>query len=279
MLGAALAAFLSTGCDRLVTPTAYDSFTAPLGYETSRLPAAIQGAAVCMESSRNDKTANLARVESMVATIVADRPETDVIVFPELCTSWLYAEEDPAGYYRAMAEPIPGPTTEAVKTMATRYGVAVVVGMAEVDADRYYSSQALLQPDGTLVRYRKRGLNERDIANGCTPGEGPVTAKIHGILVTFAICSDYQDPSAIRDLSLSEAPVVLASLATATVLNDAVDFFARSIGKWVVYSNGGGANSGTILPGRVFVADPTGTIHDLRAGPGTYAWFSMGVPE
>jgi hypothetical protein len=69
------------------------------------------------------------------------------------------------------------------------------------------------------LRYRKRGLNAGDVANGCTPGEGVLTAVIHGVTVTFAICSDYQDEGAIQDLSLSEAGVVLASLVTSTVLN------------------------------------------------------------
>lgn len=94
--------------------------------------------------------------------------------------------------------------------------------------------------------------------------------------VTFAICSDYQDEAVIRDLSVSEAVVVLASLVTSTVLNPEVDFFARSVGKWVVYSDGAGANSGMQMPGRVFLADPTGTVHDVHTGPGSYAWVSWG---
>ena len=178
-----------------------------------------------------------------------------------------------------MAETIPGPSTELVKDIALRLGVAIDFGLAEVEDDRYYNSQALLKADGSLVRYRRRGRNNGDIWNGCFPGEGVVTASIKGIGVTFAICSDYQDEAAVRDLSVCTSPVVLASLVTATVLNPRNDFFVRSIGKWVVYSNGGGNNSGMEMPGNVFVADPTGTVHDAESGPGSYSWFSVGIPE
>lgn len=266
-------------CGALITPTGFDSFTAPLGYDSADLTRRLRVAAVSMASSRDDKAANLASLERLVDTVLAEHADTDVVVFPELCTSWLYVEENPEPYYRSVAETIPGPSTETVRALAMDRDVAIVFGLAEVDGDRYYNSQAMLLSDGTLVRYRKRGLNSGDIANGCTPGEGPVTASIRGVEVTFAICSDYQDEATIRDLSLSDAGVVLASLVTSTVLNPDVDFFARSVGKWVVYSNGAGSNSGLEMPGRVFIADPTGTVHDAHTGAGSYAWLSLGVAE
>jgi predicted amidohydrolase len=270
-------ALLLSACGPLITPTGFDSFTAPQGYDTSGYSRFLEVAAVCMESARNDKQANLAAIDSMVGTIMGEHPDTDVVVFPELCTSWLYVASDPVGYYRSVAETIPGPSTDRVKEIALRYGVAVVFGLAEVDGDRFYNSQALLKADGTLVRYRKRGLNGGDTLNGCSRGDGVVASDIQGIGVTFMICSDYQDEAAIRDVSVCAAPVVLASLVTATVLNPSVDFLARSVGKWVVYANGGGSNSGSVMPGNVFVADPTGTVHDPRSGPGIYSWLRIEV--
>jgi hypothetical protein len=194
-----------------------------------------------------------------------------------MCTSWLYNAADPAGYFASVAETIPGPSTSVVAGLAATYNVSIVFGLAEVDGISRYNSQALLKPDGTLVRYRKRGLNQGDIANGCAPGAGLVSADIRGVAVTFAICSDYQDESVIRDVSTSSAPIVLASLVTATRLNNDVDFFARALGKWVVYANGGGVQSGATCPGFHFIADPVGTVHDPKDGPGSYSWMRMGV--
>jgi predicted amidohydrolase len=270
---------LFTSCEPFVTPTGFDGLVAPQGYDTSGSTRFLEAAAVCMETQRDDKEANLVAIESTVDAIVADHPETDVIVFPELCTSWLYVEADPTGYFRSVAEPIPGPSTDRVRDSAMQHQVAVVFGLAEPDGDHYHSAQALIRSDGSLVSYRKRGLNEGDLRGGCSPGEGVAESEIQGVGVTFAICSDCQDEAVIRDLSVCASPVVLASLVTATVLNPRVDFFARSIGKWVVYANGGGENSGFDMPGRVFIADPTGTVHAPGVGPGSRSgWACTGAP-
>ena len=176
-----------------------------------------------------------------------------------------------------MAESVPGPTTDSVSALATLHNVTIVFGMAESAGGKFHNSQVCAKPDGSLVTYRKRGLNAADIANGCLPGDGVVTTTIKGIEVTFAICSDYQSEAVISDISRSSASVVLMSLVTATVLNPGVDFFARAVSKWVVYANGGGTQGGLTYPGNIFVADPTGTVHDPNSGPGSYSWFRLGV--
>jgi len=267
-----------TSCDGLITPTGFDSFTAPLSYDTSEFSRYLEAAAVCMESSQYDKQANLDKIESSVETVMTNQPGTDVIVFPELCTGWVYYQDDPSGYFKSIAETIPGPSTDRVKDIALQFEVSIVFGLAEVDGSHYYNSQALLKADGSLVRYRKRGLNAGDILNGCSPGDGVVETDIQGVGITFIICSDYQDEAVIREVSVCDSPVVLASLVTATVLNPRVDFLTRSIGKWVVYSNGGGYNSVSEMPGNIFIADPTGTVRNAKSGPGAYSWFRIGVP-
>jgi 5-aminopentanamidase len=258
-------------------PTGYDSFTAAQGIDAGGCTAFLRAAAVSFQSDKTDKAANLRAMADLTARVMADHPDTDVIVFHELCLGWLTDSADPAAYFRSVAETIPGPSTASVADLAASHGVAIVFGMAEMVGEAYYNSQALVRPDGTIVRYRKRGLNDADRANGCSAGTGSVTAAINGVTVTFAICSDYQDEAVIRDLSTGEAPVVLASLVTATRLNGQVDFFARALSRWVVYANGGGTQSGATYPGNVFVADPTGTVHASAEGPGRYSWFAMGV--
>ncbi len=258
-------------------PTGYDSFTAPQGYDTGSCTRFLNAAAVCMRSEKSDKAANLASIRDMTALIMAEHSDTDVIVFPELCTSWLWDPADPVSYYASVAEPVPGPSTAYVSGLASQYGVAIVFGLAEVENGAYYSCQAMLKPDGTLVKYRKRGLNSGDRANGCTPGAARAESEVKGVTVGFLICSDYQDEAVIRDLSTGGAPVILASIATETRLNNGVDFLARSLSRWVVYSNGGGTQGDVSLPGHVFVADPTGTVHDPESGPGAYSWFRIGV--
>lgn len=167
---AAVAAMLAaiTACGPLVTPTGFDSFTAPLGYDDSDLTTRLRAAAVSMESARDDKAANLATIERLVDAVLAEHPDTDVTVFPELCTSWLWVEADPTGYYRSVAETIPGPTTDAIRALAMDRGVAVVVGLAEVDGERYYNSQALLQREtrGTSRTAARRARARRRPSSG-----------------------------------------------------------------------------------------------------------------
>ncbi|HAP43986.1 MAG: hypothetical protein A2087_02470 [Spirochaetes bacterium GWD1_61_31] len=190
-----------------------------MAYDTTGGTAFLAAAAVSLAPTRLDKAANLEAIGGMVARVMQEHPTTDVIVFHELCTSWLTDPETPADYFSAVAETVPGPSTEYVAALAAAHGVAIVFGLAERAGALYYNAQVCVQPDGSLVTYRKRGLNAGDIANGCSPGDGPVSAMIVGVPVTFAICSDYQSEAVIRDLSLADAPVVLMSLVTATVLN------------------------------------------------------------
>jgi predicted amidohydrolase len=258
-------------------PTGFDSFTAAQGYDLSGATAFLSVAAVSLQPDRNDKAANLAALRSMVERVLAERPTTDVIVFNELCTSWLTDPGNPSAYFASMAEPVPGPSTAFVSALAALHSVTIVFGMAEAAGAKFYNSQVCTKPDGSLVTYRKRGLNSGDIANGCVPGDGVVTTTIKGIEVTFAICSDYQSEAVISDISRSTVPVVLMSLVTATVLNPGVDYFARAIAKWVVYANGGGTQGGLNYPGNIFIADPTGTVHDPHSGPGSYSWFRLGL--
>jgi predicted amidohydrolase len=258
-------------------PTGYDAFTAELGYDTNGGTRFLAAAAVSFQSDKTDKAANLASMAAMAARIMTDHPDTDVIVFHEMCTGWVWEPESPAAYFASLAEPIPGPSTAYVADLAAAHNVTIVFGLAEDDNGTRYNSQAMLKPDGTLVSYRKRGLNDGDKAGGCTPGAGAVISDIKGIPVTFAICSDYQDEAVIKDLSTNNAPIVLASLVTATRLNGSVDFFARALGKWVVYANGGGAQWGATFPGNIFIADPTGTIHDPMEGAGSYSWTLIGL--
>ena len=107
-------------CGPLITAAGFDSFTAPLPYDTSRATGFLEAAAVSMESLRDDKDTNIETIETTAASIMSAHPETDVIVFPELCTGWLLTGDDPAGYYRSVAEPIPGPSTDRIQSAALR---------------------------------------------------------------------------------------------------------------------------------------------------------------
>lgn len=64
----------------------------------------------------------------------------------------------------ALAETIPGPSTNYLSEYAKKYNMYIIFGMAEVDesglindcgVDKCYNSAAILCPDGTIEKYRK----------------------------------------------------------------------------------------------------------------------------
>ncbi|HZS51929.1 MAG TPA: nitrilase-related carbon-nitrogen hydrolase, partial [Bryobacterales bacterium] len=101
-----------------------------------------------------DTGANLARAIGRVEE--AAQNGAQVICLPELFRSQYFCQrEDPALF--DLAEPIPGPTTEALSAAARERRVAVVAPLFERRAAGvYYNSVAVIDADGSIVNvYRK----------------------------------------------------------------------------------------------------------------------------
>lgn len=101
-----------------------------------------------------DAVANLARATAMIGEAAGRGAQ--VICLPELfLTPYFCQKEDVA--LCDLAEPVPGPTTGALATVARKHGVAIVAPVFErVAPGVYYNSAATLDADGTMVDlYRK----------------------------------------------------------------------------------------------------------------------------
>lgn len=79
-----------------------------------------------------------------------------VICLPELFSTMYFCQREEAANFE-LAEPIPGPTTQAVARVAKRYNVVVVTPIFERRASGlYHNSLVVLDADGTIVGiYRK----------------------------------------------------------------------------------------------------------------------------
>jgi predicted amidohydrolase len=260
---------------RLLVMTPFDTFGAPVFYDDSAATDRLAVAAATISSSGDDKAANLAAMAAMVDKIKTDHPAIQVIVFGELVLGLLYDQSDPAGYQRNIAETIPGPATSFVAGLSGTQNVVIVFGMAEVEGSDYYNSQAIVFPDGTVMKYRKRGLNSGDRAAGFKRGSTGVDATIFGIRTTFMICSDYQDQEVLRDVAHSIAGVVLISTGNATRLSMENDYVARQVNKWVIHGNRFDTALG--IDGLSYIADPTGAFRSEEKGDFVYAFRNIGV--
>ena len=130
-------------------------------------------AVVNMTAVWGDKQANIEKMEEYI--IEAGEKGVDILVFPETILTgyeWKSTNDDP--YYKqsgvamqiALAETIPGPTTNYFSKYAQQYGMYIIFGMSEkVDEPIYdktdsskikvYNSAAILYPDGKIESYHK----------------------------------------------------------------------------------------------------------------------------
>src|SRR6266567_8292849 len=101
-----------------------------------------------------DPDANLRRAVAQVAEAAAAGAQ--LVCLPELFRSQYFAQrEDPELF--DLAEPVPGPSTEAVGQVAKQAGVVVIAPVFERRAaGLYHNSAAVIDADGRVVgTYRK----------------------------------------------------------------------------------------------------------------------------
>ena len=145
-------------------------------------------------------------LERTLAAIAACAPDTDLVVFPETQLMGFPTEESVA----AVAEPLDGPSVQAVQRAARERNVAVVVGVAENDAGTFYNTTLLITPEGIALRYRKTHLwaSDRGIF---TPGDRYATALWKGVRVGILICFDIEFPESARALGQLGAELILVT--------------------------------------------------------------------
>lgn len=146
---------------------------------------------------------NLERVLQAIATCDAD---TDLLVFPETQLMGFIAGAQLA----ALAEPLDGPTLQAVQRVVCQRDVAVVIGLVESDAGVYYNTSVLITPEGIQQRYRKTHLwpSER---GDITPGDRFVTSLWKGVRVGLLICYDIELPETARALAQLGAELIIVT--------------------------------------------------------------------
>jgi len=166
--------------------------------------------------SAGDLDATLVRAAAL-AEVAADRGAR-VVAFPE-GFAWPWFLREPRDPRAALAQTIPGPAVEALREVARRRAVVLVVPVFERDHHgSLFNSAAVLDADGALLGVQRlvhvpdvRDHMERDYF---APGDGgfPVfkTQVAHlGVL----LCWDNFFPEAMRALALGGAELVLCPTA------------------------------------------------------------------
>lgn len=181
----------------------------------------VRVSAVQLPPASGETEDNLKTIRRLVERTREHRP--DFILLSELATTpYFGGHHNPV--HLNWAEPIPGPSTEAVGELAKSLETAILLPMCEKSGDRYYNSVVLLSPEGEIVEgtltngetvscYRKTHLADVEAAGlqesfYFTAGNGLPVFHTPKATVGVLICYDRCFPEAWRSLAILGAEIV-----------------------------------------------------------------------
>jgi predicted amidohydrolase len=231
------------------------------------IPSPIRIAAVQMDVKIGDVPANLAMILGRLHE--AAEAGARLIVFPECAlTGYGFESRDEA---MPFAEPIPGPSVDAIQSECAKRGVAVAFGLLERDGERLYNACVLVGPSGVIASYRKVHLPFLGVDRFADPGDRPFAVhEFEGLRIGMHICYDGAFPETGRVLSLLGADLLLLPTNWPTHSEcAATHMIACRAFENVVYAmavNRVGEERGFRFIGHSSIAGPNGEIL-LAAGP------------
>lgn len=144
---------------------------------------------------------NLAKIESVLGDV-----DADLIVIPELANSgYLFVEQSEVN---DLAEPVPGPTTNFLVSLASNTNCHFVIGLPESSSGKVFNSSVLVGPDGVVGVYRKAHLFYEE-KHYFEPGDtGFPVFELDGVKVGMLVCFDHLFTEAARTLALKGAQII-----------------------------------------------------------------------
>ena len=191
--------------------------------------------AIVQHACDEDRDTNLAR--SVQGIRDAAEAGAQLVLLPELHRSRYFCQQEDPGCFD-LAEPIPGPSTEALSALAAELGVVIVASLFERRAaGLYHNTAAVLDADGRLAGiYRKMhipddpGYYEKFYFTPGDLGFEPIDTKVGrlGVLV----CWDQWYPEAARLMALAGAEILLYPTAIGWNPDDDTDERMRQHDAW-----------------------------------------------
>jgi len=227
--------------------------------------------------STSDTDHNVAVAEEQIRH--AAQQGAQVICLQELFRTLYFCDTEDHRHFR-LAEPVPGPTTARMQSLAAELGVVIIVSLFEERAPGlYHNTAAVIDADGSyLGKYRKNhipddpGFHEKFYF---TPGDADYKVfQTRYARIGTLVCWDQWYPEAARITALMGADILFFPTAIGwdiTETSDAVNreqyeawqtiqrSHAIANGVHVVAVNRTGTEAGTRFWGGSFVANPFGT--------------------
>ncbi|REJ86146.1 MAG: carbon-nitrogen hydrolase family protein [Acidobacteria bacterium] len=232
--------------------------------------------ALVQQPAGEDLQANLVR--ALAALEDAARRGAELVCFAELALTPFHPQHPAERMPLELAEPVPGPTTEAFSARARELGVAVVLNLYERDGDRAFDSSPVLGPDGALLG-RTRMYHIADFEHFhergyYAPADGtPPVYELPWGRLGVVICYDRHYPECFRALALQGADLVVVPQAGAKgewppgVFEAEIQAAALQNGFFVALCNRVGREPRLEFAGESFVCAPDGAV-TARAAKG-----------
>ncbi|MEE8524942.1 MAG: nitrilase-related carbon-nitrogen hydrolase [Thermoanaerobaculia bacterium] len=232
--------------------------------------------ALAQLSSGEDRARNFDRVLAAMAEAAAGGAE--MVVFPEIVLDRFFPQYPspqrgvcpPA--IVALAEPIPGPTTERLAVRARELSLVTVFNLYEIDGDgRTFDSSPVIDADGSLLGVTRmlhitdyEGFHEQDYYH---PGDtGAPVYETRAGRIGVAICYDRHYPEYMRALALAGADLVVIPQAGTLgewpegLFEAEIRTAAFQNGYFAALCNRVGVEDGLTFGGESFAADPDGRV-------------------
>lgn len=229
--------------------------------------------ALVQQHAGSDPEDNLRR--GLAALAEAARGGAELVAFAELAFTRFHPQRPADGEVAALAEPVPGPTTERFTAAAREHGVVVVLNLFERAEEggevRTYDASPVLDADGSLAGVTRMVhitdypcFHERDYY---APGDtgAPVYATRAG-RIGVAICYDRHFPEYTRALALGGAELIVVPQAGAVdewpegLFEAELRVAAFHNGCFTALVNRVGEEERLTFAGESFVCDPAGRV-------------------
>jgi N-carbamoylputrescine amidase len=188
------------------------------------------------QTCNEDRQTNLAF--SILKIREAAEANADLVVLPELHLGPYFCQnEDPSHF--DLAQPIPGPTTDILSTLAKKLKIVIVSTIFEKRAPGLYHNTAVVfDKDGSIAgKYRKMhipddpGFYEKYYFTPGDMGFTPIETSIGKLGVL--ICWDQWYPEAARLMALAGAELLIYPTAIGWDPEDAKEEKQRQLDAWI----------------------------------------------
>lgn len=229
--------------------------------------------AVVQHACDDDPRTNLERTADGIR--MATQRGANLILLPELHRTRYFCQSERADHFD-LAEPIPGPTTEALAALASELSVVVVGSIFERRTRGLYHNTAVVidRAAGLIGRYRKMhipddpGYFEKYYFTPGDQGFTPIDTSLGrlGVLV----CWDQWFPEAARLMALAGAEILLYPTAIGDDPDEPADVRERHRNAWQTMQRAHAIANG--IP--VAVANRVGSEPRDDGGQGIRFWGS-----